>query len=123
MSITGKLSAFICDTSYSDLQPKVIQDTKECIIDTLSGTLVGANYPDVKGIMQELNKYDRENEIFPAAIILDMNFRSRKEVCSAVNFIFKNLMTKTSAKMALWTLTSGTSRTTNGRCRSCNRLP
>lgn len=45
------------------------------------------------------NKYDRENEIFPAAIILDMNFRSRKEVCSAVNFIFKNLMTKTSAKM------------------------
>lgn len=47
----------------------------------------------------EYNKYDRENKIYPATIILDMNFRSRREVCSAVNFIFKNLMTETSAKM------------------------
>lgn len=61
MSITGKLSNFVCDTSYSDLQPKVIQDTKECLIDILSGTLVGAAYPDVKGITQEFKKYDREN--------------------------------------------------------------
>ena len=45
------------------------------------------------------NKYNRKKEVFPATVILDMNFRSRKEVCSAVNFIFKNLMTKTSAKM------------------------
>ncbi len=29
-----------------------------------------------------------KTRFFPAAIILDMNFRSRKEVCSAVNFIF-----------------------------------
>lgn len=45
------------------------------------------------------NKYDRKNEVFPANIILDMNFRSRREVCSAVNYIFSNLMTLTSAKM------------------------
>ena len=45
------------------------------------------------------NKYDRKNELYPATIILDMNFRSRREVCSAVNYIFKNLMTVTSAKM------------------------
>lgn len=45
------------------------------------------------------NKYKKAKEAFPVAIILDMNFRSRTEVCSAVNYIFKNIMTETSAKM------------------------
>lgn len=45
------------------------------------------------------NEYKRAQDAFPATIILDMNFRSRKEVCSAVNYIFKNIMTVTSAKM------------------------
>ncbi len=45
------------------------------------------------------NEYKRAHDAFPATIILDMNFRSRKEVCSAVNYIFKNIMTVTSAKM------------------------
>ncbi len=45
------------------------------------------------------NRYSESNPEYPAAIILDKNFRSRKEVCDAVNFIFSKLMTKTSAGM------------------------
>lgn len=45
------------------------------------------------------NRYDEEKENYPATIILDKNFRSRREVCETVNFIFKNLMTKESAGM------------------------
>ncbi|WP_294909165.1 helicase-exonuclease AddAB subunit AddA [uncultured Ruminococcus sp.] len=44
-------------------------------------------------------KFDEENPAYPATIILDKNFRSRKEVCDTVNFIFRNLMTKQSAQM------------------------
>lgn len=44
-------------------------------------------------------KFDEENPAYPATIILDKNFRSRKEVCDTVNFIFQNLMTKQSAQM------------------------
>lgn len=45
------------------------------------------------------NKFNDENPNYPATIVLDKNFRSRKEVCNAVNFIFKNLMTQDTAKM------------------------
>lgn len=44
-------------------------------------------------------RFDEENPAYPATIILDKNFRSRKEVCDTVNFIFRNLMTKQSAQM------------------------
>lgn len=44
-------------------------------------------------------KFDAVNPAYPATIILDKNFRSRKEVCDTVNFIFRNLMTKQSAQM------------------------
>lgn len=44
-------------------------------------------------------KFDEENPAYPATIILDKNFRSRKEVCDTVNFIFQNLMKKQSAQM------------------------
>lgn len=44
-------------------------------------------------------KFDEKNPQYPATIILDKNFRSRKEVCDSVNFIFSKLMTKTSAQM------------------------
>lgn len=45
------------------------------------------------------NRYDENDPKYPAAIFLDRNFRSRKEVCETVNFIFKKLMTKDSAQM------------------------
>lgn len=44
-------------------------------------------------------KYDGNNPEYPATIILDKNFRSRIEVCDAVNFVFSRLMTEHSARM------------------------
>ena len=40
----------------------------------------------------EYNKYDRQLDNYPAKITLDKNFRSRKGVTSAVNFVFNQLM-------------------------------
>lgn len=45
------------------------------------------------------NRFNEENPQYPATIILDKNFRSRKEVCDSVNFIFSRLMSKDSAQM------------------------
>lgn len=45
------------------------------------------------------NRFNRDNPDYPATIILDKNFRSRSEVCDAVNFIFSRLMSKGSAQM------------------------
>lgn len=45
------------------------------------------------------NRYDENVPQYPATIILDKNFRSRIEVCDAVNFIFSRLMSKQSAQM------------------------
>lgn len=45
------------------------------------------------------NRFSEEESNYPATIILDKNFRSRKEVCDTVNFIFSRLMSKESAQM------------------------
>lgn len=45
------------------------------------------------------SRFDENNPEYPATIILDKNFRSRKEVCNTVNFIFSRLMTKQAAQM------------------------
>lgn len=47
----------------------------------------------------EYRRFNENNTEYPAAIILDRNFRSRFEVCDAVNFIFERIMTKETAKM------------------------
>lgn len=40
------------------------------------------------------NYYDENNYCADSKIILDKNFRSRRDICSYVNFIFSNLMTE-----------------------------
>lgn len=45
------------------------------------------------------NRFERENPTYPATIFLDKNFRSRREVCDTVNFIFSRLMTEQAAQM------------------------
>lgn len=42
--------------------------------------------------LESFAPYDRENPVFPAAITLSKNFRSRKEVTEFVNFTFAQLM-------------------------------
>lgn len=41
---------------------------------------------------ESYEKYDRERNNYPARVVLDKNFRSRKGVTDAVNFVFKQLM-------------------------------
>ena len=38
--------------------------------------------------------YDRQQDRYPASIVLDRNFRSRKQVVDTVNFVFSRLMSK-----------------------------
>ncbi len=38
--------------------------------------------------------YDREADNYPASIILEKNFRSRREITDSVNFIFRNIMSE-----------------------------
>ena len=44
-------------------------------------------------------RYSEDDPVYPAAIFLDKNFRSRSEVCDTVNFIFSRLMSKDTARM------------------------
>ena len=46
------------------------------------------------GRKNRYSPYNPINEVYPAKIILDMNFRSRKGVTEGVNFVFKNLMSE-----------------------------
>ena len=39
-------------------------------------------------------KYDREKDSYPAYLVLDRNFRSRREVTDTVNFVFSRLMSR-----------------------------
>ncbi len=48
---------------------------------------------------EAFEKYDRQKDQYPASIVLDRNFRSRKEVTDTVNFVFSRLMTKEAGDM------------------------
>lgn len=48
---------------------------------------------------QSYSRFSKDAPLYPAAIYLDKNFRSRSEVCDTVNFIFSRLMSKETARM------------------------
>lgn len=43
---------------------------------------------------RSFQKYDRERDQYPAHLVLDRNFRSRREVTDSVNFVFSRLMSQ-----------------------------
>ncbi len=43
---------------------------------------------------RSFQKYDREKDAYPAYLVLDRNFRSRREVTDTVNFVFSRLMSQ-----------------------------
>ena len=51
------------------------------------------------GRKESYPRFDPAAPAYPATIILDKNFRSRREVCDTVNFIFSRLMQKDTAQM------------------------
>lgn len=46
-----------------------------------------------------MKEYNPESEKFPACVVLDRNFRSRSGVTAAVNFVFRQLMSKTTGEL------------------------
>lgn len=44
-------------------------------------------------------RYDRQRDQYPAYLVLDRNFRSRREVTDTVNFVFSRLMTQGAGDM------------------------
>ncbi len=66
-----------CIYGFRQAKPKIFVDRKE-------------SYP----------RFDTQAPAYPSTIILDKNFRSRKEVCDTVNFIFSRLMLKDTAQMS-----------------------
>ena len=53
--------------------------------------------PDIFiGYKDMFTRYDREADSYPATIVLDKNFRSRKTVTESVNFVFSQLMSRAS---------------------------
>ena len=51
------------------------------------------------GRKESYPRFDKNQPVYPATIILDKNFRSRQEICDTVNFIFSRLMNKETARM------------------------
>lgn len=47
----------------------------------------------------EFQIYDREKDTYPACVVLDKNFRSRPGVTDAVNFVFRQLMSKQTGEL------------------------
>lgn len=45
-------------------------------------------------------KYDRRRDNYPSYIVLDSNFRSRREVTESVNFVFSQIMSRQTADIA-----------------------
>ena len=62
-------------------------------------TKTGFRYPLSKDRKKQYNRFDEDNPKYPLNIILDKNFRSRREVCDTVNFIFSRLMSEPAARM------------------------
>jgi len=48
---------------------------------------------------RSFQKYDREKDGYPAYLVLDRNFRSRREVTDTVNFVFSRLMSQAAGDM------------------------
>lgn len=47
----------------------------------------------------EFPRYDRKKDTYPACVVLDRNFRSRAGVTDAVNFVFRQLMSRKTGEL------------------------
>ncbi len=69
----------------------MVGDLKQCIYSFRQAM------PEIfLGYKDKFDLYDEEKDSYPAAVILDRNFRSRDYVIDCVNFVFSALMTKES---------------------------
>lgn len=75
--------------SKADNNKFMVGDLKQCIYSFRQAM------PEIFiGYKESFKRYDRDKNEYPATIVLDQNFRSRKNVIDSVNFIFSSLMSK-----------------------------
>lgn len=106
--LTGELRGRFDEIMIDECQD--INEVQDLIFRTLSRSeenlfLVGDVKQSIYGFRQAMPHlftrsreacapYDRQRPAFPACVVLDRNFRSRREVTRAVNFVFSALMSK-----------------------------
>ncbi len=77
--------------SKDDGNKFMVGDLKQCIYSFRQAK------PDIFiNYKESFERFNSENPIYPATIVLDQNFRSRDNVINTVNFIFETLMSKKS---------------------------
>ena len=62
MSITLKLSQFINNTKYKNLLKEVINQTKDCILNTLGASIAALNDEEVINLIKIIKTYDQQND-------------------------------------------------------------
>lgn len=83
MTITSKLSEFICNMSYESMPPEVREKAKENLIDTLASAIPGVPEPDVKGVTAVLKSYDTQND----CVIWGTKLRASVQTAALINGI------------------------------------
>lgn len=62
MTITTRLAEFFCGLEYENLPEAVIEKAKENLLDNLAGAIPAVNVEDVRGITEEIKKYDTQED-------------------------------------------------------------
>ncbi len=109
MEISGRYDAVMVDEfqDVNDVQDLIFRcvssdENNLFVVGDVKQSIYGFRQAKPEIFINRKNSYKRYSNSepqYPATIILDKNFRSRKEVCNAVNFIFSRLMTKSAAQM------------------------
>lgn len=75
--------------SRDDGNKFMVGDVKQCIYSFRQAM------PDIfMGYKQQFTRYNRQEDSYPATVVLDKNYRSRSTVIDSVNYVFRNLMSK-----------------------------
>lgn len=61
-TLTGKLAHFASQLHYDEVPAEVIRQTKENILDSLGCALGGVNFPEIRGVLDQLKKVDKQQD-------------------------------------------------------------
>lgn len=89
----------------NDLQDSLFYALSDCgknlfTVGDVKQSIYGFRYANPDNFLDKKDKYSNyDGKTYPAKIILDANFRSRKEICNFINFLFKKIMSKEAAEI------------------------
>ncbi|MBU2703302.1 2-methylcitrate dehydratase PrpD [Sporomusaceae bacterium BoRhaA] len=83
MTITTRLAEFFCELEYEKMPKDVVEKAKENLIDNLAGAIPAVHVEDVKGITDELKKYDKQED----CVLWGTNQRASVQNAALINGI------------------------------------